>query len=361
MAPSRVAFSDVIDGWAAEGPLVHYRTHFDVLDQLTGGGPVFGTRWYVMGAPDACKTLFLSMLANVWSATGLIVGMLAVDEEPADLAQRFIQRMPMPNSTGFFQRVHCEEREEHVLALMRQATAEVNVVFYGPEWTIEGAAGDLAEFCKERNKRGALMVDSVQTVECESVRAEREVALREKITANAKAIRDVATKLRLIVVATSEMNRAAYSAVGRSEQNDMAAAKESGAIEYSARVMLALRVATEEEDCIEVKVIKNKHGRSFPAAEPFYLALDRARQTLLPRDAPEGAESVSLVEACATAVAKAGPAGIFTEGVRKSVKSGAAQVVAALHKAQANGLIRRTGAKSPWTLCDLDPDSDEFP
>jgi hypothetical protein len=52
----------------------------------------------------------------------------------------------------------------------------------------------------------------------------------------------VGTRYRMICIATTEMNRAAYRSVEAAEaSNDMAAGKESGAIEFSARVMLSLR------------------------------------------------------------------------------------------------------------------------
>jgi hypothetical protein len=306
-----------------------------------------------MGAPDACKTLFLSMLAQVWDAQGLLVGMLAVDEEPEDLAQRFIQRTPMSEGdTAYFQRVHCEDREPKILDRMRRQVDRIEIVFYGPEWTIESAGADLAMLCKNKGKRGALMVDSIQTVECDAMRREKkEVSVRERITENVRAVRYVASTHRLILLATSEMNRSAYKTIGKVDQNDMAAAKESGAIEYSARVMIALRVYPDEENCIEVKVVKNKHGASSPAVDPFYLALERARQLLWEREAPEGVKKLTLVEQCVEAIA-CRPTGLTTEAVRKAVKSGIGPVMAALQSAQAAKLIRRKSERSPWTLCD---------
>lgn len=65
--------------------------------------------------------------------------------------------------------------------------------------------------------------------------------------------------------------------------NDLASAKESGAIEYSARVLLALRSVKNEPDLVEVRVAKNKHG---PSNDRVYLSVDRIKMTLTERDAP---------------------------------------------------------------------------
>jgi hypothetical protein len=74
------------------------------------------------------------------------------------------------------------------------------------------------------------------------------------------------------------MNRSAYRDRDAAEKsNDMAAAKESGAIEYSARVMVAVRSVPDEADLVEVRLPKNKHGRR---EEPIYLRVDRGTQSL---------------------------------------------------------------------------------
>jgi hypothetical protein len=100
-----------------------------------------------------------------------------------------------------------------------------------------------------------------------------------------KALRDVATQHKLIAIATSEMARGAYRSKDSAEQsNDLASAKESGAIEYSARALISLRSVQGEPDLIEVRIPKNKHG---PKGEVFHLRLDRASQTLRQVEAPD--------------------------------------------------------------------------
>lgn len=92
----------------------------------------------------------------------------------------------------------------------------------------------------------------------------------------------------MILLVTSEMNRTAYSSVKSAEaSNDMAAAKESGAIEYSARVMLALRNVANDPDTLELRIAKNKHG---PKDEKIGLRLTRRLQQLDEVDLPESAD-----------------------------------------------------------------------
>jgi KaiC/GvpD/RAD55 family RecA-like ATPase len=272
--------------WRKDGALVHEPTGLATLDDLTGGGPVYGSRWYVLGAPDAGKTGLVAQLADTWSRHGVVVGMLAIDEEPDDITTRFAQRAGIS-------RGQCETRDEHTLAELEGALAPCDRVrLFDSEWTIEEAAADLAaEAARLGENRIALFVDSIQTATCDAVRtatrADRELTERSAVTANVRALRSVATRHRLIAVATSEMNRGAYRTVASAdEQSDMVGAKESGAIEYSARVMLSLRNAPGGANVIAVRIPKNKHGPSSIGADAFYLTMDRGLQTLAIADAP---------------------------------------------------------------------------
>ncbi|MGD0679749.1 MAG: DnaB-like helicase C-terminal domain-containing protein [Polyangiaceae bacterium] len=280
--------SDVFERWTNDGPLIHEATGIKALDDLTGGGPVYGSRWYIMGAPDAGKTALIVQIAHVLALRGVAVGILAVDEEDEDVATRLVQRTPMPGTLGHFLRWHCEDRSEDLVARMQLALGRLPIRFYGSEWTIEAAAADLDAFAKSIRGRAALFVDSIQAVECDACRAAgRELNLHAAITANANALRGAASRYHMLAVATCEMNRNAYRTVESADSyNDMAAAKESGKIEYSARVMLAVRLVKDEKDLIELRITKNKHGPSYPREPALYLRLDRERQELTLTEAP---------------------------------------------------------------------------
>jgi len=291
-APTRSALRsrDVFEAWRSEGPLVHEPTGLATLDELTDGGPVYGSRWVVLGAPDAGKTALLVQLAHTWLRAGVTVGMLAVDEEPSDLLGRFMQR------AGFSRR-ECERRESHHLADMQERAGELEQLrMYTADWTIEAAAADLA---KLPGPRRALLVDSLQTVSCDA-----EVSagsLREAVTARVQALRAAATRYRLITVATSEMARGAYRTAEAAElSNDLASAKESGAIEYSARVMLALRSVPDEADILELRLAKNKHG---PRGDRIGLRIDRRLQELSEAGLPTEADQIADREAAKVSAA----------------------------------------------------------
>ena len=266
--------AEVVAGWHVEGALVHEATGLAALDDVTDGGPVYGTRWYLLGAPDAGKTALLVQIADVYARRGVVVGLLAVDEEPGDLTARLAQRTR-------WTRHQCEIRERGLLAEMAEELPAIRM--YGPDWTIEAAAMDLAAHAG--GKRAMLGIDSIQTVRCEHDAGA--TSMHQAVTARTAAVRRAATVHRLIVISTCEMNRQSYRSIQAGEDakeaGDLASAKESSAIEYSARVMLSLRQVKREPDKIELHVAKNKHG---PRGDVFYLALDRSRQTLADAVAP---------------------------------------------------------------------------
>jgi len=276
---------DVLEDWEKAGPLIHEPLGIAELDEWTGGGPVYGTRWFALGAPDAGKTALEVQLGHDLAKRGVTVGLLAADEEAGDLVTRLAQRIG-------FSRHHCEARDPAVLAQMRDELAELPIRFYDGSWTIENAAADLAAWAKQRAEqdpashpngpRAFFGIDSIQTVTCGAeVNARllgRELSEVSAVTARVHAVRTVATQHRLIALATSEMGRGAYRTSDPSQQTStMASGKWSGAIEYSGRVVLAVRSVSGEKDLIEVEVAKNKHG---PRDVKTYLRIDRRSQTL---------------------------------------------------------------------------------
>lgn len=273
----------------AEGPLVHVSTGIPYLDHTTGGGPVYGTRWYITAPPDGGKTGWIMQMVDHMSTPkerggeGLCVAVLAVDEEPLDVLSRLAQRHGIS-------RKECEERTPETIDRIQRVIYPRKIRFFDGSVTIEEAAKDLADWAASEETGGVLFIDSVQTAK--SAKYESKLQIKEIVEQNASAIRDVASKYRIIVIATSEVNRASYvtispSGVPDSHWTPLSAAKESGKIEYSGRVILSLARIEGNSDVSVVAIAKNKHGESYPSLQGlFYLSVDRATQTWTQCDAP---------------------------------------------------------------------------
>src|SRR5262249_19056265 len=109
--------------------------------------------------------------------------------------------------------------------------------------------------------------------------SERAPGPREIVEANVRAIRAVASRHRLLVLATSEANRGSYRSEEAAESsNDMAAGKESSGIEYGAQTLLMVRTPKDYPNHVRVTVPKTRRGAR--AGFEFFLRLDRERHEL---------------------------------------------------------------------------------
>ena len=287
---------NLFEHWREDGPLVHEPIQFGPLDEWTGGGPVYGSRWYILGAPDACKTAFIVQLADTFARRGLAVGLFAVDEEPDDMQTRIVQ------GYGALRR-DCETRSDEFLFRMQLEIREahrVPILYFGASDTIESASDELAEHAERHGARQVILYDSVQTIDCDAIRHSRDEPTEYiRVTRNVYAIRAQASKHKQIAIATSEMNRESYKTIAGADpspgESKMGAGKQSGAIEYSARVMLRFESARVRRDrkvkvvpdkyCVTVE--KNKHG---PRGKFFHIDLDRTRMRLAEGPPPDNDE-----------------------------------------------------------------------
>ncbi len=269
---------DVAQLWQHEGPLVHLPTGIESLDNATGGGLVLSSRVYLIGAPDSGKTLLGLQIIDHYLQQGITCAMLPIDEEASDIAMRLMQRRGWPREV-------LESRSPEAIAALREEMSKLPLLLFSPETTIESAAVQLAAFARQRHPGVdrppcVLLIDSVQTAHAEG--EDDDASLYKSVTHRVRQIRAAATRYRMLVIATSEMSRAAYRSKKTEENSsDMAAAKESGAIEFSARLLVALRPVAGVADVVEARIAKNKHGPSTRNDQDgIFLRVDRGGQRL---------------------------------------------------------------------------------
>jgi hypothetical protein len=272
-SPSRQGLSpeDVIARWRAHGPIERLPTGWPSFDAASRGGLIFGHCTYLLGAPNAKKTAAEAVLADRWTREGVAVGALLVDETPEDFLIRFAVM-------AGFSLDDCERRSPEVLERIEAAISGLPLRLYGYDWTIETAAADFRTFVQAgKFERGAFLIDTVQTVSSDAGLAADNP--RAVVNANVKALQALATSTRWAVLASSEMNRSAYRSEDAAERtNDMAAGKESGAIEYAAKAQLVFRSVKGNEKLVQVRAPKIKRGASDDTE--FHLSFDRQAHTL---------------------------------------------------------------------------------
>lgn len=268
--PSSLTIAAILDRWRKDGPLRRVPTGIAALDAMCRGGLPLPWRVQVVGAPSAGKTAFTIVIANhfarVAEEAGACVGILAVDEDPDDVTIRLAQ-------LAGFTVAEAEARAHSTLDAMEVALKSLRIRMYDASQSIESASTDLAQWALSENRSAVLVIDSLQTVmpDAEGARA----TAREHVEANVRAMRRASDELRMLVISTSEANRAAYRDLSN-PQNDIAAGAESRAIEFSAQTQLVLRTPPGHPDVIHVKVSKNRRA----TRGEFWLRLDRETHAL---------------------------------------------------------------------------------
>jgi KaiC/GvpD/RAD55 family RecA-like ATPase len=280
--PKSVGISpaDIVERWKTEGPLVRIPTGIAPLDELCLGGLPVPWRAIIVGGPSAGKTAVEVAIAKTLAASaaraGLYVGILAVDEEPDDVTIRLAQM-------AGFTIAQAERRDPAELTDMADALRPLRLKLYDSDDTIEMAARHLGALAAAEGRKAALFIDSLQTVTSES--GAGCTTPRELVEANVRAMRWAHDALGLLVVATSEANRAAYRDDDAAETtNDLAAGAESRSIEFGAKTQLMLRTPKEHPDTVWVRVAKNRRAKR----GEFWLQLDRESHTLSPCENPKG-------------------------------------------------------------------------
>jgi KaiC/GvpD/RAD55 family RecA-like ATPase len=274
-APRSLAMtpSQIVDAWAREKtPLVRIPTGLPPLDEACRGGLPIPWRVVLVGAPSAGKTAVAMVIADTLArglaAEGVAVGVLAVDEDPEDLTIRLLQMVG-------FTIAQAELRDAGDLAQMRAALEPLRLRLYDATWTIDAAAEDLAMHAAGAQQRATLLIDSIQAAR--STSALEADTPRAVVEANMNAVRAASQKHRMLVIATSEANRASYrSEAATTDTNDLASGAESRSIEFGAQTLLILRTPKERPDTIHARIAKNRRGR--PAE--FWLQFDRDRHRL---------------------------------------------------------------------------------
>lgn len=274
-----VSPADIVRSWRESGPLVRVPTGVGPLDELCRGGLPVPWRVMIVGAPSAGKTAFAVVIADALARQQVCVGILAIDEDVDDVTVRLGQMRGCTVAA-------MELRDDAVLGELGAVLTALRVRVYDSTWTVESAAADVAAWANAEKTSAALIVDSLQTVRPSAGGAA--LTAREHVEGVVAAIRDVSARYSMLVIATSEANRASYrSDDAARDSNDLAAGAESRSIEYGAQTQLVLRTPRADADVIHVRVAKNRRAER----GEFWLRLDRDRHALTPCSDP-GARAV---------------------------------------------------------------------
>lgn len=245
-------------------------TGFATLDASMRGGLPPNQLIALLGAPGSRKTSLATYWADLWERAGCAVVFLAGDEAGSKIAIRLGQLAGISRDGIEADGVEGAAIRSHAV----QRLGARRIVLLDPRvgkgtTTIETAERVLVHFAADRPR--VLMVDSLQSVFTDaSFNAADE---RERITLGINLCREIADR-GAIVVAISEMSRAGYRTGDRaSDVSVLAAAKESGRVEYAADLLIGARPVLEEPLLVDLEVGKSRPGDKLE----FRLMFDRDR------------------------------------------------------------------------------------
>ncbi len=335
-APSRLTLAQRVVGFGKQG--TRLATGLPTLDRATRGGLLVGRVVAIGGAPGACKTGLVTDLGRRWARDGAHVAILATDEDADGICMRIAQ------AEGFAR----DALEAGDSAVLQAAAARLEAGY--PTLTLvdgeeDGATvEDVADALAARAPAGAariLVVDSLQTARIRN--RPKKDSRREEIDAVVAALKSVAKRYGMLVLVTSELARGAYRSRQSSERiDDLAAAKESGGIEYGVAVLLVLRSVTGDGSLVDVTMPKNRLGPKFE----FRLELDPIHATLREVAKPEGGGPASRYEQLKArildAVRKAANPLKSKNAIARAVGGNKSEVLEAVDELVAIGLVTLT-------------------
>jgi KaiC/GvpD/RAD55 family RecA-like ATPase len=269
---------------------IRHQTGFATLDEATGGGIPHGAFVVLAAAPGAGKTSLATWWFDSMELAGCACAYLAVDEESRGILSRMAQRAGV--SRALFEGggdVGQAARSRYANSVIGRSLAFVDpdAMPDNEVATVEHAARVVRWLARETGRPPVLIVDSLQTAPSDA--AEQYDTRRDRMDALVRELKSIA-KSGVTVIAISEMSRSGYAARDpKANASALSASKESGAIEYAAKLLIGMRFVPGLPGVYELEVAKNRFGWSKPT---FHIRFDEAQRVSEAGDIAEKQQSM---------------------------------------------------------------------
>jgi replicative DNA helicase len=249
------------------------------LNTLLGGGLEPGRLLVLLGAPGSGKTTLANQIAEHLSSHGRLVLYVTFEDSPYTLVAKTLARRGKISYTAVLRGYESERARLPSTMTDYAATTSSFLLRY-----LDASAGSDIEKIRQRatchfehykeQGQGVLVIDYLQRLaRGQAAFRNGNLDLRHAVTILTEQLRAVACELDCTVVALASQNRASgYGAAGSA----LATAKESGDIEYTADVIMALgddeqrRISTSNLRPKVLRVDKNRQGDTGILALDWY-------------------------------------------------------------------------------------------
>lgn len=245
-------------------------TGFKSLNDALGGGLESKREVVLLGAPNCGKTTLAHQIADHVADGGRPVLYVTSEDSPHDLICKTLARIGQVNYTAVKKGWSSEQakiREALAIQAERQSTKYLRYLDATGAISLEAIREKALAHFAEAPSQGVLVIDYLQRM-ARAIRAQGlNMELREAVTFLTEQLRALACEIDCCVVVVASQNRASGY---KMQDSNLATAKESGDIEYTADVMLTLGEDKEST------TLKRKPGQPF--IKPLVLRIDKNRQ-----------------------------------------------------------------------------------
>jgi replicative DNA helicase len=251
-------------------------TGFNYFNRVCNG---LGTGFHVIAAPPGVgKTTFAWQIANkVADLNKVPVIYVNYEQSKAEMREKTLSRLT-GIGTGHFRRgkltLEDPRNKGEILKALEQYIAETAPLTTIVEADEKTTALEIELIIQGvLKKAGAtscmLVVDYLQLIPLSDDLVKSASNTMDKVTLNVSALRRIARKLNVSVFAISSENRAGY------KKKNLGVFKETGNIEYGADTASILKTSTkttgtDEYQCLDLHVVKNRNGETARIGYKFY-------------------------------------------------------------------------------------------
>ena len=274
------------------------KTGFKILDQVLDGGLYEGL--YTIGAISSLgKTAFCGNIADSIATAGHDVIIFSFEMSKFEFIARSISKLTFAYflshrdtikfewcktergiTDGSRYKNYCPEELELINRCKNAYAAKTGQHLYIYESIGEMSVNDIANIVKTHientGNKPVVIIDYLQLIKNEDPRINSNDKV--KTDANLTALKKLSRDEKLAIIAISSFNRNSYETRARFESF-----KESGSVEYTSSVLLALQLAGVEEDNfnvneakaknpreVELVILKNRQAKSGDTIKYFY-------------------------------------------------------------------------------------------